>query len=128
MFRGSGLDVGFASMLVAAGAAAIALAAIIWALRVTEGARASIEVWKRRARELEDVVSGADAVFGAHPGIVLIWDEALAAVSDNEWGRPRIFGSPLALASLLRFSDSAAGAPGEPSLRILQGMSAFDAR
>jgi signal transduction histidine kinase len=113
-------------MLVAAGAAAIALAAIIWALRVTEGARASIEVWKRRARELEDVVSGADSVFGAHPGVVLIWDEALAVASDSEWGRPRIFGSPLALASLLRFSDAAVA--GEPSLRILQGLSVFEAR
>ncbi|MBX9747815.1 MAG: tyrosine protein kinase, partial [Hyphomonadaceae bacterium] len=97
------MDVGFASLLVAAGSAAIALASLLWALRVTEGARGSIEVWKTRVRELEDKVAWADAVFGAFPGVVLIWED-LAADSEGEWGSPRIYGSPLALASLLRFS------------------------
>jgi signal transduction histidine kinase len=119
---GSVLDGGFASLLVAAGAAAIAVASLLWALRVTDGARGGVEAWKRRARELEDKLAAADAVFAAFPGLVLIWDET--RVGESDWGAPRIFGSPVALASLLRFSD----APGEePAARILQGLATFDA-
>jgi signal transduction histidine kinase len=119
------LDGGFASLLVAAGSAAIAVASLLWALRVTDGARGGVEAWKRRTRELEDKIAWADAIFGAHPGVVLIWDDALSGASDHDWGKPRIYGSPLALASLLRFSDGAVAA--EPAVRILQGLSVFDA-
>lgn len=118
------MDGGFASLLVAAGSAAIAVASLLWALRVTDGARGSLEVWKKRVRELEDKVAWADAVFGAFPGVVLIWED-IVSDGDGDWGRPRIYGSPLALASLLRFSDSAVAA--EPPVRILQGLSLFDA-
>jgi signal transduction histidine kinase len=118
------LDGGFASLLVAAGAAAIAVASLLWALRVTDSARGTVEVWKKRVRDLEDKVAWADAVFGAFPGVVLIWED-LAADGEGEWGSPRIYGSPLALAGLLRFSDNAAAA--ESSVRILQGLSLFDA-
>jgi len=109
---------------VAAGAAAIAIASLLWALRVTDSARGTVEVWKKRVRDLEDKVAWADAVFGAFPGVVLIWED-LAADGEGEWGSPRIYGSPLALAGLLRFSDNAAAA--ESSVRILQGLSLFDA-
>lgn len=122
---GRHLDGGYASLLVAAGSAAIAIAAVLWALRVTDGARGGIDAWKKRARDLEDKVSWADAIFGAHPGVVLIWEDASARDSEGEWGAPRIYGSPLALASLLRFSDAAIAA--EPAVRILQGLSLFDA-
>ena len=63
------MDVG---LLVAAGSAAIAIAAVLWALRVTDGARGGVDAWKKRARDLEDKVAWADAIFGAHPGIGLI--------------------------------------------------------
>jgi len=122
---GSALDGGFASLLVAAGAAAIAVASLLWALRVTDGARGGVEAWKSRTRHLEDVVAGADAVFGAHPGVVLVWEDALGE-GESDWGKPRIYGSPLALASLLRFSDSAIST--EPAVRILQGLGVFEAR
>lgn len=117
------MDGGFASLLVAAGAAAIAIASLLWALRVTDGARGGVELWKRRTRELEDKLAVADAVFGAHPGVVLIWEDALSGEAD--WGKPRIYGSPLALASLLRFSDASQGA--DPAVRILQGLAGFEA-
>lgn len=114
----------FASLLVAAGSAAIAVAALIWALRVTDGARGAIEAWKKRVRELEDKLAIADGIFGAHPGLVLVWDETATGAGDD-WGRPRVYGSPLALASLLRFSDAAHAA--EPGVRIVQGLSVFEA-
>lgn len=119
------MDGGLASLLVAAGSASIAIAALLWALRVTDGARGGVDAWKKRARELEDKIAWADAIFGAHPGVVLIWEDALTNPGEGDWGKPRIYGSPLALASLLRFSDQAVAA--EPAVRILQGLSVFDA-
>ncbi len=119
------MDGGFASLLVAGGSASIAVASLLWALRVTDGARGSVEMWKKRARDLEDKIAWADAIFGAHPGIVLIWEDTLTNPGEGDWGKPRIYGSPLALASLLRFSDAAVAA--EPPVRILQGLSVFDA-
>ncbi len=120
------MDGGYASLLVAAGAAAIAIASLLWALRVTDGARGGIEAWKRRAHELEDTIAWADAIFGAFPGVLLIWDEPPGGSGESDWGKPRIYGSPLALAGLLRFSDSAIAA--EPAVRILQGLAGFEAR
>ena len=124
-FTGSAVDGGFISLLVAGGAAAIGFASLLWALRVTDGARGGVDAWKKRARELEDKLAAADAIFGSFPGVVLIWDEAGVNPAEGEWGKPRLFGSPLALASLLRFSDAASA--GEPAVRILQGLSVFDA-
>ncbi|MFO1017766.1 MAG: PAS-domain containing protein [Hyphomonadaceae bacterium] len=118
------MDGGLASLLVAGGSASISVASLLWALRVTDGARGGVEAWKKRARELEDKIAWADAIFGAHPGVVLIWEDALDA-REGDWGKPRIYGSPLALASLLRFSDAAVAA--EPAVRILQGLAVFDA-
>ena len=123
---GSVLDGGFLSLLVAGGSAAIAVASLLWALRVTDGARGGVDAWKRKARELEDKLGVADSVFGAHPGVVLIWDDAHNPGGETDWGEPRIYGSPLALASLLRFSDAAVAA--DPGVRILQGLSVFDAQ
>ena len=123
---GSVLDGGFAAFLVAAGSAALAIASLLWAMRVTDGARGGVEAWRKRTRELEDKVSVADSIFGAHPGVVLIWENGPSAPDDNDWGAPRIYGSPLALASLLRFSDAAIAA--DPASRILQGLSVFDAQ
>jgi signal transduction histidine kinase len=122
--QGSVLNVALVALVLVAGAAAIAIAALIWAIRVTDGARGSIEAWKRRTREVEDRLSAADGVFGAYAGTVLIWDEPAGADSDG-WGKPRNYGSPLALASLLRFSDAAHS--GDAPVRILQGLSAFEA-
>ena len=59
------MDVALVALVIVAGAAAFAIAALIWAMRVTDGARGSIEAWKRRLRDVEDRLSAADAVFGA---------------------------------------------------------------
>lgn len=120
------MDGGFAAIIVAAGSAALGIASLLWALRVTDGARGGIELWKARNRELEVKLARADGVFGAHPGVVLIWEDPQGLVEDGDWGAPRVYGSPLALASLLRFSDAASHA--DPAIRILQGLAAFDAQ
>jgi signal transduction histidine kinase len=124
--KGLIVDGQFAAFLVAAGAAAVGISALLWAMRVTDGARGALQRWKDRSRELEDKLSRADAIFGAHPGVVLIWEEAVASVSESDWGAPKVYGSPLALASFLRFAGAAVA--NDPGLRILQGLSGFEAR
>jgi len=119
------VDGGYLAVLMAGGSAALGIASLIWAMRVTDGARGGVEAWKKKCNELETKLAHADAIFGAHPGVVLIWDETQSAPDDTVWGAPRAYGSPLALASLLRFAD-VAGAT-DPAVRILQGLSAFEA-
>ena len=41
-----------------------------------------------------------------------------------DWGRPRLYGSPVALGSLLRFSEEAVS--NDAGVRILQGLSTFE--
>ncbi|MGE3142010.1 MAG: PAS-domain containing protein [Hyphomonadaceae bacterium] len=119
------MDGGFAAFVVAAGAAALGIAALLWALRVTDGANGSMKRMGERMRAMEDKIARADAIFGAHPGVVLIWDDPPGAADSGDWGAPRTYGSALALASLLRFSDSTA--TGDPAVRILRGLATFDA-
>jgi signal transduction histidine kinase len=114
-----------AQMLVSGGAAAIGIAALLWAVRVTDGARGAVKRFRVRAAELEDKLARADSLFGAHPGVVLVWEETGGAIEERDWGQPRLYGSPLALASLLRFSDAASAS--DPAIRIVQGLAAFDA-
>ncbi|MGE3867313.1 MAG: ATP-binding protein [Hyphomonadaceae bacterium] len=94
---------------------------------MTDGARGAMKKWRERAAELEERITVSDSVFSAHPGLVLIWDENGAAAEERDWGKPRLFGSPLALGSLLRFSDAAPDAA-NPAIQILQGLSAFEGR
>jgi signal transduction histidine kinase len=104
------------------------IAALLWALRVTDGARGTIRKWRERAADLEEKIARADSIFGAHPGVVLIWEDAAAPAEEQDWGAPRLYGSPLALASLLRFSDSGGASAIDPGVKILQGLAAFDAQ
>ena len=66
--------------------------------------------WKGRAKSLDAQISHYDSVFGAYPGLVLVWDGDVPT-DGNEvgFGNPRVFGSTAALASMLRFSE-----PGRP--------------
>ncbi len=123
---GASIVNGELATLVAGGSAAIAFAALLWAVRVTDGARGAMVRFKERMHELEDKLARADSVFGAHPGVVLIWEDQTAPAQDADWGKPRMYGAPLALASLLRFTDSGGGA--DAPVRVLQGLASFDAR
>lgn len=119
------MDGGSIALVVSAGSAAIAIAALLWALRVTDGANGTVQRLRREKRDLEVLVDGADQIFGAHPGAVLIWDDPPSLTDSADWGAPRTYGSALALANLLRFADPQS--QGDPAVRILQGLAAFDA-
>ena len=116
------------TLIITAGAVLFALAAGFWAYRLTVGARLAQAIWKKRVQELEGKVARADAAFGAFPGLVLVWDDAPepSEGASESWGRPRIFGAPSALASLLKFAEASDGP--EPGGLLLEGVADYEAR
>ncbi|MEC9250503.1 MAG: ATP-binding protein [Pseudomonadota bacterium] len=115
-----------ATLLVTFGSMAFALVVGVWAFRKTAGSRASHAIWRRRTAELEDRIARADSVFGAHPGLVVVWDEPPFDEADTGWGQPKIFGSSVALASLLRFAEATDGP--DPAAILMEGLADYEAR
>ncbi|MGF1462176.1 MAG: ATP-binding protein [Maricaulaceae bacterium] len=114
-----------ATFFITVSAMAFAVAALVWAWRITERARGASRKWRARAERLEARLARADSIFGAHPGLVLVWDDD-ARVSAGDWGQPRIYGAPLALASLMQFCETPDGP--EPGKRLLDAIGDFEAR
>ncbi|WP_417485587.1 ATP-binding protein [Maricaulis sp.] len=116
----------FVTLAVTIGAVAFAVAVGIWAFKQTAGARGAQALWRRKMAELEDRIARADSVFGAHPGLVLVWDQPPTDAADTGWGAPRIFGSSVALASLLRFAEANDGP--NPAGILMEGLADYEAR
>ncbi len=114
-----------ASIIVTFGTVFFAIAVTLWAVRLTRGVREANLGWRRRAEVLEDKVNQADSIFAAHPGLVLVWPDA-ADAEENEWTAPRIFGSQVALGSMLKFAQSAKHV--DPARAILEGLADYEAR
>ncbi len=114
-----------ASIIVTLGAVFFAIAVTLWALRLTRGIREANLGWRRRAEELESKLNHADSIFAAHPGLVLVWPDA-ADESEDEWSIPRIYGSQVALGSMLKFAGRSNRA--EPARAILEGLADYEAR
>ena len=112
--------------IIAAGASALSLASLLWAMRVSDGARGAAKKYKERSTELEEQVARADSVFGAHPGVILVWEGAALDVAGDDVPPPQIYGSPVALADLLRFTDDAISP--DPAVRIIEGLADLEAR
>ncbi len=122
------LDAHTASTIIALGAVFFAIAVTLWAINLTRGIRSANHLWHKRARDLEEKISQADSIFSAHPGLVIIWDD-LTADPDKEagdWGAPRVQGSPVALGSLLTYTEGS----DKPlaAAAILDGLADFEAR
>ncbi len=82
------------------------------------------DLWKERYAELDRRVSKMDSVFGAYPGLILVWDEKIPSGTES-WGQPKVFGSPAALASIQRFAEP--GRSKDMATRILDGLADLDA-
>lgn len=81
--------------------------------------------WKQKATDLDHQIGGYDAVFGAYPGLVFVWEDGAKTITDGgEFGQPRVFGSPAALASMLRFSDP--DPKQDLAMRVLSGLADLD--
>jgi signal transduction histidine kinase len=113
-------------IIMAAGAAALGLAALLWALRVSDGARGAARKYRDRSSDLETDLAAHRSILGAHPGVILVWQgEALEGEGD-EIIPPELYGSPVALAGLLSFTDDAISP--DPAVRIVEGLADLEAR
>ena len=113
-------------MIIAVGALALGLAFILWALRTSDGARGAAKRYKEKANDAESSVAELKSVLGAHPGVILVWQGEDIDVDADDITPPDIHGSPVALASLLRFTDDAVSI--DPAVRIIEGLADLEAR
>lgn len=120
-----GSQIQTASLIVTGGAMAFALAVALWAYRLTEGARRSHKRWAERLKALEARLDRADGMLGAYPGFVMVWEEE-AVENPGDWGAPKLYGSPTALASMLRLCDLSDGP--DIAARLLDGLADYEAR
>ncbi len=113
-------------IILTAGALALALCFILWALRTSDGARGAAKRFKDKATESESALAEIKSVLGAHPGVILVWQGDDLDIEGMEITPPDIHGSPVALASLLRFTDDAVAI--DPAVRIIEGLADLEAR
>ena len=97
----------------------IAFVAVMFAVRLSLREGASAARWKTKATTLDQRLGSYDAIMGAYPGLVLVWDEN-TVLQNSGWGEPKVFGSPAALASIMRFADP--GPSNQMATRILNGI------
>jgi len=114
----------YREIIVAAAVLLVAMFAVNAAIRSAQRGGGGSQVWKSRYADLERRMSKIDSVFGSYPGLILVWDEKLTG-PDSGWGRPKVFGSPAALASIQRFAEP--GRSKDMALRILDGLADLDA-
>jgi signal transduction histidine kinase len=118
-------------ILLIAGAAAFGLAALLWALRISDGARGAARKFRDESAKAREAEARARSVFDAHPGAILVWEndanaDGTLANPGSEWGSPSVYGSPVALMGLLRFVDD--GQSKEPAVAMLEGLADLEAR
>lgn len=112
--------------IIAAGASALALASLLWALRVSDGARGAARRFRERSTQLEGELAEQKSVLAAHPGVVLVWQDEAFDAAEDELGTPQVFGSKAALAALLRYTDEAISP--DPAVAIIEGLADLEAR
>ncbi len=112
-------------LIVTAGAVALAiLMSFLYFLASRRPAAVLDEgAWKKKCKTLDEKLSHYDGIFGSYPGLILVWEETVKD-SDETWGHPRMFGSPAALASIVRFAEP--GPRKDFPQRILDGLADLD--
>ncbi len=113
-------------LIMAVGTAMLALAALLWALRVSDGARGAARKYRDDATRLESESAALRSVLGAHPGVILVWQGDGIEPDGDEITAPELYGSPVALAGLLSFTDDAISP--DPAVRIVEGLADLEAR
>jgi signal transduction histidine kinase len=113
-------------MIIVAGALALGLAFILWALRTSDGARGAARRYREKAGDAESSLAEVRSVLSAHPGIILVWQGDDVDLAGEDITPPEVHGSPVALASLLRFTDEAVSI--DPAVRIIEGLADLEAR
>ena len=101
------------------GAILVAFVAVMFALRLSLKEGASALRWKSKAVEFDRRLGSYDAIMGAYPGLILVWEEN-TVTKEGGWGDPKVLGSPAALASIMRFADP--GKSSQLAMRVLDGL------
>ena len=112
--------------ILALGTAALSIASLLWALRISDGARGAAKKFRERAGQLEEQLARADSVFGAHPGVILVWEGDALEHEGDDIVAPQLYGSLAALAGLLKYTDEAIS--NDPAVRIIEGLADLEAR
>jgi len=112
--------------ILALGTAALSIASLLWALRISDGARGAAKKFRERAGQLEEKLARADSVFGAHPGVILVWEGDALEHEGDDITPPQLYGSLAALAGLLKYTDEAIST--DPAVRIIEGLADLEAR
>lgn len=112
--------------ILAFGCTAALIAMTLWAMRITDGARGAARKFKDRSTKLEEQLARAESVFGAHPGVILVWEDDALQADGDEISPPQLYGSLAALAGLLRYTDAAIS--NDPAVRIIEGLADLEAR
>ncbi len=113
---------------VTSGAVLFALAAGVWALRVSLAGRSATVDWSQRLAEMEAQYQRSESILASHPGLVLVWDDTFEDI-DQGWGSPKVLGGTAALASLLTFASDDPAAflnPGDSLLGALGNLPVED--
>lgn len=113
-------------LIIAAGASALSLASLIWAIRVSEGARGAARKYRERSAKFKADLAESSGILDAHPGVVLVWKDNELDVDSHEIPEPDVHGSPNAFAGFLSFTDDALST--KPSVRLVEGLADLEAR
>ena len=91
------------------GAVLLAVMASFYAVRTIRLSGRTSQKWKIKAAELDRQIGEQDSIFGAYPGLILVWENASNRhdkEQETAWGNPKVYGSTAALASVLRFDET----------------------
>ena len=107
------------NLVITVGAVILALLASLFAFRGAGQGESAGKNWKLKCAEMDRQIGRLDSIFGSYPGLILVWEENGAELA-SDWGAPKIYGSPAALASMTRFADP--GKSKDTAMRILNGI------
>lgn len=109
------------NIILIGGAMMFALACGMWLLRVSRDTSTSSVRWTQEIARMEARLERSESVLAAHPGLVLVWNDAIDEI-ESGWGKPRVLGGPAALASLLTFADDDPDALANPANSLLRSL------
>ena len=107
------------NLVVTAGAVLLAVLSSLYAFRLASKGNETPQKWKNKCAELDQQIGHMDSIFGSYPGLIIVWEETVPDPS-SDWGQPKVYGSPAALASMMRFADP--GKSKDTAMRILNGL------
>jgi len=111
------------SLIVTVGAVLLAMLTSYSAFKAPDHSSEDNGPWKNKCKALDEKLSRIDSIFASYPGLILVWEEKVPDPNSN-WGDPRIYGSPAALASIVRFAEP--GKQSDFAKRVLNGLADLD--